>query len=45
MKKKYEIPEAEELRIALEIGLLTITGGDDDIPHGVMPADEDSFED
>ncbi len=30
MKKKYEIPEAEELRIAIEVGLLTVTGSDDD---------------
>lgn len=30
MKKKYEIPEAEELRISLEMGLLTVTGSDDD---------------
>ena len=39
MKKKYVIPEAEELRVAIEVGLLTITGGDDDIPEGVMPYD------
>lgn len=43
MKKKYEIPEAEELRMELEEGLLYITGGDDDIPEGVML--DDSFED
>ena len=41
MKKKYEIPEAEELRISLEMGLLTTTGSVD--PWGVMPNDPDEL--
>lgn len=43
MKKKYEIPEAEELRISLEMGLLQTTGSDQPIiidPDEVMPEDE-----
>ncbi len=44
MKKKYEIPEAEELRIAIEAGFLadTLIGGGP-IQEDVMPDDE--FED
>ncbi len=43
MKKKYEIPEAEELCISLEMGLLQTTGSDQPIvidPDDVMPEDE-----
>lgn len=44
MKKKYEIPEAEELRISIEKGLLTDTiGGGGPITEDVMPYD-DSFD-
>lgn len=43
MKKKYEIPEAEELHTELEMGLLTVTGGEDPWDDGVMPED-DSFD-
>lgn len=40
MKKKYEIPEAEELRISLEMGLLTTTGSEKPIEEDdVMPDD------
>ncbi len=47
MKKKYEIPEAEELRISLEMGLLTTTGSVD--PWGARrrdpnPEDFDSID-
>lgn len=42
MKKKYEIPEAEEFRISLEMGLLTVTGHEE--PWGVMPDDSDDFD-
>lgn len=41
MKKNYVIPEAEELHLELEAGLLYVTGGDDDIPAGVMQYDPD----
>ena len=43
MKKKYEIPEAEEIRISLEMGLLQTTGSDKPIvivDDEVMPEDE-----
>lgn len=43
MKKKYENPEAEELRISLEMGLLTTTGSVE--PWGVMPNDPEEFVD
>ncbi len=41
MKKKYEIPEAEELHTDLEMGLLTATGGQAPFTDEVMPEDED----
>ena len=41
MKKKYEIPEAEELRISLEMGLLTTTGSVN--PWNVKPNDPDEI--
>lgn len=40
MKKKYEIPEAEEIRTELETGLLIVTGGEDPWDNGVMPEDD-----
>jgi hypothetical protein len=43
MKKKYEIPEAEELRVSLEMGLLTVTGGQDPFEEEVIQ--DDSFDD
>lgn len=42
MKKKYEIPEAEELRISLEMGLLTTTGSVN--PWGARRRDPDPDE-
>lgn len=39
MKKKYEIPEAEELIISLEKGLLIVTGHEE--PWGVRRQDPD----
>ncbi len=43
MRKLYEIPEAEELRTELEMGLLTTTGSVD--PWDVMPNDPEEFDD
>lgn len=44
MKKIYEIPEAEEIRTDLEMGLLTTTGSEKPIEEDdVMP--EDSWDD
>ena len=38
MKKKYEIPESEELRMELEEGLLYITGAPYDAVHAATAA-------
>lgn len=43
MKKKYEIPEAEAICTELEMGLLTVTGGQDPFEEEVIP--DDSYED
>lgn len=43
MKKKYEIPEAEDLCVSLETGLLTVTGGQDPFEEEVIQ--DDSFDD
>jgi len=40
MKKTYVVPESEAICTKLEMGLLTVTGGDDPHPEGVMEPDD-----
>ena len=44
MKKAYFVPESEVIRTELEMGLLTVTGGDDPIHENSMePDDRDHY--
>ena len=43
MKETYVTPNAETIFMEIEMGLLTVTGGDDPIHEGVMDHDPDDY--